>query len=52
VPAAQIPVKVSGTLQAPKVRPDVRQAAKEQVKERVTDLLDSLFKKKSGQPQP
>lgn len=52
VPAAQIPVKLSGTLQAPKVRPDIKQAAKEQVKERVTDLLDSLFKKKSGQPQP
>jgi uncharacterized protein involved in outer membrane biogenesis len=52
VPAAQVPVKVSGTLQAPKVRPDLKQAAKEQVKERVTDLLDSLFKKKSSQPQP
>ena len=52
VPAAQIPVKVSGTLEAPKLRPDIAQAAKQQVKERVTDLLDSLFKKKSGEPQP
>lgn len=52
VPAAQIPVKLSGTLEAPKVRPDIRQAAKQQVQERVTDLLDSLFKKKSAEPQP
>jgi uncharacterized protein involved in outer membrane biogenesis len=51
IPAAQIPVKVSGTLEAPKVRPDIAQAAKQHVKERVTDLLDSLFKKKSAEPQ-
>jgi hypothetical protein len=51
VPAALIPVKVSGTLEAPRVRPDVRQVAKQQVQERVTGLLDSLFKKKSSQPQ-
>jgi hypothetical protein len=44
---AQIPVKVSGTLDAPKVRPDIKQAAREQVTKRVGDLLDSLFKKKS-----
>jgi uncharacterized protein involved in outer membrane biogenesis len=54
VPAAQIPVKVSGTLEAPRVRPDIKQAAQEQVKDRVTDLLDSFFKKRSGgtEPQP
>jgi uncharacterized protein involved in outer membrane biogenesis len=46
---AQIPVKVSGTLTAPKVRPDLTRAAKQQVKERVTDLLDSLFKPRQNQ---
>jgi AsmA protein len=50
--AAQIPVKVSGTLAAPKVRPDIAQAAKQQVEERVTDLLDSLFKTNSGESKP
>jgi hypothetical protein len=47
VPSAQIPVKVSGTLEAPRVRPDIKQVAQEQVKQRVGDLLDSLFKKRS-----
>ncbi len=52
LPTAQVPVKVSGTLEAPKIRPDVAQVAKQQVKERVSGLLDSLFKKKSGDKQP
>jgi hypothetical protein len=37
-------------LEAPKVRPDLGRVAKQQVKERVTDLLDSLFKKRDPQP--
>jgi hypothetical protein len=47
VPSAQIPVKVSGTLEAPRLRPDIKQVAQEQVKQRVGDLLDSLFKKRN-----
>ncbi len=47
-PVAEIPVKVSGTLENPKVRPDLARAAKEQVKERVGDLLDSIFKRGGG----
>ena len=50
IPVAPVPVKVSGTLEAPKVRPDLGRVAKQQVKQRVTDLLDSLFKKREPQP--
>jgi uncharacterized protein involved in outer membrane biogenesis len=51
-PVAQIPVKVSGTLDTPRVRPDLGRAVKQQAKERVTDLLDSLFKPRGQKQQP
>jgi len=38
-----IPVKVGGTTDSPRITPDIKRAAKGQLQERVTGLLDSLF---------
>jgi hypothetical protein len=52
VAVAQVPVKVGGSVEAPRVRPDIRQIAKEKVTERVTDLLDSIFNKSKPVEKP
>jgi hypothetical protein len=50
----QVPVRVRGTVDSPRVQPDLGRLVKDQVKQQVTErakgLLDSLFKKKQEPP--
>jgi hypothetical protein len=51
-----VPVRVRGTVDSPRVQPDLGRLVKDQVQQQVTErakgLLDSIFNRKQEPPPP
>ncbi len=47
-----VPVKVSGTVESPRVYPDISAIVRQRVTEKAKGLFESLFKKKAEEPKP